>query len=47
MINPSDSIIWFVNFLTKPAWRLVLLYVIILLIVAWTRYDNWIAKGKS
>lgn len=43
----GEIIIKIVNFIKEPAWHLVALYVIILIIVAWTFYNNWFTKGKS
>lgn len=29
------------NFLTHPTWHLVVLYVVLLLLVAWNMYRSW------
>ncbi|MDP3883057.1 MAG: hypothetical protein Q8Q48_03295 [Candidatus Staskawiczbacteria bacterium] len=30
-----------INFLTQPTWHLVMLYVVLLLLVAWYLYKTW------
>jgi len=41
MIAFEDTILSIVNFLTQPTWHLVVLYVILLLIVAYSMVKSW------
>lgn len=37
----ESSILAVIDFLTYPTWHLVVLYVVLLLIVAWYMYKSW------
>lgn len=37
----GDIILAIVNFLTRPTWHLVVLYVILLLLVVWSTLKSW------
>lgn len=37
----GDTILSVINFVTQPAWHLVVLYIIIFLIIAWRMMKSW------
>jgi hypothetical protein len=37
----GENILAIINFLEYPAWHLIALYVILLLMVAWHMYKTW------
>jgi type II secretory pathway component PulF len=43
----GEIILAVVNFIVYPEWHLVLFFVILLLIVAYSFYNSWFVKNKS
>jgi hypothetical protein len=41
MIEFGDTILTVVNFLTYPTWHLVVIYVILLALIAWSMVKSW------
>ena len=40
-MTAGETVIAAINFLSYPTWHLVVLYVILLLMVAWSMYKSW------